>query len=71
MEVKINSLTQGNEGLMIHVKSLERDAVDRDKLISSLQSDVDASHRDLDWLVHVGVVRIVDKLIEYPDLLMP
>mgnify|MGYP001550956936 FL=1 len=47
-----------NEGLMIQVESLERDAADRDKLISSLQSDLDASRQDLDWLVHVGVVHI-------------
>ena len=52
---------------MIQVESLERDVADRDKLVSSLQSNMDASHRDLDWLVCVGVVRIFDKLIEHPD----
>ncbi|CAH1412852.1 unnamed protein product [Lactuca virosa] len=31
------------------------------------QSDLDASRQDLDWLVRVGVVRIVDKLIEHLD----
>ena len=56
-----------NEGLMIQVESLERDVVDRDKLVSSLQADVCAARRDLDWLLQIGVVRIVDKLIEHPD----
>ena len=52
---------------MIQIESLERDAVDREKLTSLLQSDVDVVRRDLDWLLNVGVVRIVDKLIEHPD----
>lgn len=61
LEAKVDSLTQVNEGLMIQVECLERDAADRDKLISSLQSDLDASRQDLDWLVHVGVALIIDK----------
>ncbi|KAL7587627.1 hypothetical protein Lser_V15G36969 [Lactuca serriola] len=67
LETKVDSLTQMNEGLMIQVESLERATVDRDKLLSSLQSEVDAARRDLDWLLHIGVVRIVEKLIEHLD----
>ncbi|CAH1414366.1 unnamed protein product [Lactuca virosa] len=34
---------------------------------ADLQASTDVVHRDLDWLVRVGVVRIVDKLIEHPS----
>lgn len=64
---KVDSLTQVNEGLMIQVEILERDAVDRDKLIVAVQVGARATQNDFDWLLHLGLVRIVEKLIEHPD----
>lgn len=43
LEAKVDSLNQVNEGLMVQVKSLERDAADRDRLIAALQAGADAT----------------------------
>lgn len=67
LEAKVDSLTQVNEGLMIQVESLECDAVDHDRVVTALQASADVAQRDLDWLLRVGLVRIVDRLIEHPD----
>lgn len=52
---------------MIQVKSLERDASDHDQVVADLQSNVSVVQRDLDWLLQVGLVWVVDKLIEHPE----
>lgn len=67
LERKVDSLTQVNEGLVIQNESLERDVVDRDKLVATVQADVEAARHDRDWLLHVGVVCIWDKSIEHPE----
>lgn len=67
LEAKVDSLSQVNEGLMIQIESLERDAVDRDRMVTDLQLSVNVAQRDLDWLLRVGLVRVVDKLIEHPE----
>ena len=67
LEVKFDSLTQVNEGLMIQVESLKRDVADRDQLIIAIQAGVEATQCDLDWLLCVGLMRVVNKLIEHPD----
>ena len=67
LEAKVDSLTQVNEGLVIQVESLERDAVDHDRVTTALQASTDAAFCDLDWLLQVGLVRFVDKLIEHSD----
>lgn len=67
LDSKVHALTQVNEGLMIQNESLERDIADRDKLIATIQADVEATRCDLDWLLRVGLVRVVDKLVEHPD----
>lgn len=46
---------------------MERDVCDRDNLIASARVEVEAMQRDRDWFLRVGVVRIMDKLIEYPE----
>ena len=52
----ILSLSQVNEGLMIQVESLERDATDHDRVVADLQSKVNVVRRDLNWLLRVGLV---------------
>lgn len=66
LETKVDSLSQVNEGLMIQVESLERDAVDCDRVITALQASADVVQRDLDWLLQVGVVRFVDRPFVHP-----
>lgn len=56
LEAKVDSLTQVNEGLVIQVESLERDAADHDRVTTALQVSVDAAFCDLDWLLQVGLV---------------
>lgn len=38
-----------------------------DKLIEEIRVEVETLHRDHDWLLQVGVVHIMDKLIENPE----
>lgn len=66
MEAKVDSLTQGNEGLMIQNKNLERDICDRDKLIMDDRVEAEAAQRDRDWILCVEFVCIMDKLMEHP-----
>ena len=67
LERKVDSLTQINEGLMIHNENLERNIANRDKLVARVQVDVEATQYDLDWMLCVGVIQIVDKLIEHAE----
>lgn len=69
LEATVDSLTQANEGLMIQNESLERDVCDRDKLIAGVRVEVEVAQRDWDWLLRVGVVRIMDKLIEHLEFI--
>lgn len=48
LEAKVDSLSQANEGLMIQVKSFERDAADRDRVIADLHSSINIVQCDLD-----------------------
>lgn len=52
---------------MILNESLEHDVIDRDKLVTIFQSAVETVQHDLDWLLHMGVFQIMDKLIEHPE----
>lgn len=56
LEAKVDSLTQVNEGLMIQVESLERDAIEHDQMVTALQASADVAQHDLDWLLQVGLV---------------
>nr|KAJ0186289.1 hypothetical protein LSAT_V11C900462480 [Lactuca sativa] len=60
LESQVESLTQANEGLMIQNESLKCDLVDRERELEMLR--VDRS-----WLLQVGRVRVMDKLIEHPE----
>lgn len=51
---------------MIQNESLECDVVDRDKLVEYVRDELDVLRGDLDWLLHVGVLHVMDKLIEHP-----
>lgn len=52
---------------MIQNECLERDVVERDKLIEDVSEKLGVVSRDLDWLLCVGVVRVMDKLIEHHE----
>lgn len=67
LESKVDALTQVKEGLMIQNESLERDVIDRNKLIATIQANAEATRCDLDWLLCVGLILVVDKLVEHPD----
>lgn len=56
----MESLTQTNEGLMIQNESLERDLADRER-------ELEVSRADRNWLLQVGLVRMMDKLLELPE----
>lgn len=47
LEAKVDSLSQVNEALMVQVEGLERDAVDRDRVITDMQSNFHDVMRDL------------------------
>lgn len=53
--------------MIIQNESLEYDVAGRNRLIATIQADVEATRCDLDWLLRVGLVRVVDKLVEHPD----
>lgn len=67
LEMKVDSLTQANEGLMVQNESLEWDVSDHDKLLEESRAEAEVVRHDRDWLLQVGVVRIMDKLIEHPE----
>lgn len=60
LEAQVESLTQTNEGLMIQNESLEFNLVNRERELEALR--VDRS-----WLLQVGLVRVIDKIIEHPE----
>lgn len=51
----MDALTQVNKGLMIQNEGLKRDFADHDKLIATIQADDEATQRNLDWLLRVGL----------------
>nr|KAJ0203816.1 hypothetical protein LSAT_V11C500256730 [Lactuca sativa] len=59
LEGQVESLTQANEGLMIQNEILERDLVDREQEFEVLRVD-------RNWLLHVGLVCMMDKILEHP-----
>ena len=59
LEAQVESLTQTNEGLMIHNEILECDLVDRERKLEVVRAD-------RSWLFQVGLMRVMDKLIEHP-----
>lgn len=67
LEVKLDALTQSNEGLMIQNESLERNVGDHDKLIVDARAEAGAARCGWDWLLRVGVIHIMYKLIEHPE----
>lgn len=65
LEAQVDSLTQSNEGLMIQNESLERDLSDHDRELYVIQVELESLRVDRDWLLHVGVIHVMDKLIEH------
>lgn len=62
---KVDSLVYSNERLMVQNEILEQDVVDCNKLVEEIRAEMEALHQDRDWLLRVGVVRIMDKLIKH------
>nr|KAJ0190369.1 hypothetical protein LSAT_V11C800430480 [Lactuca sativa] len=60
LEGQVESLTQSNKGLMIQNESMERDVVDRERELEVLRAD-------RSWLLQVGLVRVMDKLLKHPE----
>ncbi|CAH1417950.1 unnamed protein product [Lactuca virosa] len=58
-----------NEALSIRVESLERELLDKEKLLLDRKAELSQLGGNLDWLVKDGIVRIVDKVIELPNFL--
>lgn len=55
---------------MIPKERLEQDVCNCDKcdnLIADARAEADAAQQDRDWLLRVGVIHIMDKLIEHPE----
>lgn len=52
---------------MIQNESLEQYVGDHNKLIVDARVEVEAVPHDRDWLFCVGIVHIMDKLIEHPE----
>lgn len=46
---------------------MEHNVCDRDKLLEEARAEVEAARHDRDWPLWVGVVHIMDKLIEHPQ----
>lgn len=69
LEAQVDSLTQSNEGLMIQNESLERDLSDRDWELCVMQLELESLRVDRDWMLHVSVVRVMDKLIEHLEFI--
>lgn len=60
LEGQVESLTQANEGLMIQNEILERDLIDHEQELEVLRVD-------RNWLLQVGLVCVMDKLLEHPE----
>lgn len=69
LENRVDVLTQSNEGLMIQNKSLEQDLSDHDWDLDEMRVDLESLRADRDWLLHVVVVRVMDKLIEHMEFI--
>lgn len=55
------------KGFMIPKERLEQDVYNCDNLIADAHAKADAAQQDRDWLLRVGVIHIMDKLIEHPE----
>lgn len=60
VDLKLDGTLQQNEDLNIRVESLERDLLDKEKLLLDREVELSRLGSDLVWLVKVGMVRIVD-----------
>lgn len=69
VEAELNDTLQKNKALIIRVESLERELLDKEKLLLDRKVEVSWVGSDLDWLVKDGFVMIVDKVIELPEFL--
>lgn len=67
LEARVDVLNQSNEGLMIHNESLERDIFDHDRQLDVMRVELESLCADRDWLLHVGVVRVMNELIKHPE----
>lgn len=54
---------------MIQNESLERDLSDRDWELDAMHVELESLRVDHDWLLHVSVVRVMDKLIEHLEFI--
>lgn len=50
---------------MIPHESLESDLSDHDRELDAMRVELGSLHADRDWLLHVGVIHVMDKLIEH------
>ncbi|CAH1425288.1 unnamed protein product [Lactuca virosa] len=69
VEAKLDDTLQKNKALSIRVESLEKELLDKEKLLLDRKVEVSQVGSDEDCLVKEGVVRIVDKVIEFPEFL--
>ena len=69
VEVELDDTLQKNKALIIRLESLERELLDKEKLLLDRKVEVSRVGSDLDWLVKDGFVMIVDKFIELPEFL--
>lgn len=67
LKMKVDFLTYANKGLMIQNDILEQDVSDRDKLLEEPRAKAQVVRHDRDKILQVGVVFIMDKLIELPE----
>ncbi|CAH1421196.1 unnamed protein product [Lactuca virosa] len=61
VDMKLDETLQQNEVLSIRVESLEREMLDKEKLLLDHEAELSRLGNDLDWLVKDGIIRIVDK----------
>lgn len=65
----MDSLTQSNEGLIIQNEILEHDLVDHDRELEAVWVELELLQADRDYLLHVGVVCVMEKFIEHPEFI--
>ncbi|CAI9298254.1 unnamed protein product [Lactuca saligna] len=66
VDTKLNYTLQQNGALNIRVESLVRKFLDKEKLLLDREAKLSHLGNDLYWIFKDGIVRIVDKIIEFP-----
>ncbi|CAH1447860.1 unnamed protein product [Lactuca virosa] len=68
LRAELDNTLKKNKGLSIRVEILERELLDKDKLLFDSEAEVARIGSELVWLIKEGVVRIVEKVIELPEI---